>query len=290
MATLAELVKKLAEKSGIDLKKEEYAGFAEEVEKLTIEIPEKTDLLSAYILKSDAKNDPEIKNHYYGLTMSQVDNAIFKVFGDLGLTKEALEDIAKNEPNSFKKFDALRDRYKEYIQKLNDPSVHKGEKAELQKRISDLEGEIKTQAEVLENEKRILNQRNEENMISFFLKDAAREFKIIESIPKQYRDKVISESIAASLQQHEAKPVLKDGKLVLVNAQDPTLTVKDGVTINSIIEKGLANDKLLDLGNGSGDSGSDTNGKKTVEKTTPQIGSTLNNNIALAKASMGATN
>lgn len=246
MSPLAETFKKLAAKAGIDTSTEEYKLVEEALSQIKTDfIPENTDLLGSYILKSDAKVDPEIKSHYYGQFANQFDSAVLKSYEAIGLSKDALEELKKNEPNSFKRLDQLTLKAQEHIAKIADPSTLKGEKADLQKKLDELQNEIKTMLDVHETEKRQLNERNEQREIDFFLKDISRDFKLID-IP--YRDTIVGQSIKKALEEHEVKPILKDGKVVLVNAKDPLLNAKDGLTFKSIIEKGFANDKLLDLG------------------------------------------
>lgn len=243
MANIADLLKKLAEKSGIDITTEDFKPTLEVISKL--ELPENADFLSAYILKNDAKNDPEIKNHFYGQFANQFDSAVFKSFGDLGIDRDALEEIKKSEPSSFKRIDTLTAKAKEYIAKIADPSTLKGEKAEIQKKLEEALNEKRLLLETHENEKRQLVDLRENDMIQYQLEKASRDFKLID-IP--YRDTIATQSIQKSLDDHGVKVLLKDGKVALVNASDPTLSPKDGVTLKSIIEKGFANDKLLDLG------------------------------------------
>lgn len=263
MPTFADTIKKLAEKSGIDITTEEHKLLLEEAAK--IELPENTDLLSPFILKTDAKNDPEIKNHFYGAFTSQIDSALLKSFGDLGLSKDALDDLKKTEPNTFKRIDLLTTKLKDYQKQISDPSVLKGEKDGLQKKVSDLESQITTLLEVHENEKKQLVERNESDKIDYHLKDVAREFKLIDSIPSAYKDTVMTQSIQKALADNGVKPILRDGKLVLVNAQDTSLAAKEGITLKSIVEKGFANDKLLDLGKGDDPEKIDPVQKRTIQ-------------------------
>jgi hypothetical protein len=282
MSTLAETIKKLAAKAGIDTANEEFKIAIDVISQIKEDfIPENTDLLGAYILKSDAKVDPEIKSHYYGQFANQFDSAVLKSYEAIGLSKDALEDLKKNEPNSFKRLDQLTIKAQEHIAKLADPSTLKGEKADLQKKLDELDGQIKSMLDVHETEKRQLNERNEQREIDFYLKDVSRDFKLID-IP--YRDTIVGQSIKKALEEHEVKPILKDGKVTLVNAKDPLLNAKDGLTFKSIIEKGFANDKLLDLGTPPTPEGDELRKRGQYQEPSQQE-TVFQRNLRMAKAS-----
>lgn len=281
MTTLADTFKKLAEKSGIDTSNEDYKLALTAISQIKTDfIPENTDLLGTYILKSDAKVDPEIKSHYYGQFATQFDSAVLKSYEAIGLSKDALEELKKNEPNSFKRLDQLTIKAQEHIAKIADPSTLKGEKADLQKKLDELESKIKTTIDLHEVEKRQFNQQIEEREIDYYLKDVSRDFKLID-VP--YRDTIIGQSIKKAFEENDVKPILKDGKVVLVNAKDASLNAKDGITFKSIIEKGFANDKLLDLGKSPEEGGEPY--RKAQYQETDHKKSAFQRNLELAKAS-----
>lgn len=280
MATLAEFIKKLAEKSGNDINTEEFKALLEAVQE--IKIPENTDLLSAFITKVDAKNDPEIKSHYYAMLANQFDDANLKAFGDLGLDKAIIDEVKKSEPNSFKKINLLTDKAKEYIKQIADPSTLKGEKAELLKKLELVEKEKEELKGLYESEKAQLVKRTEDMQLDYFLEREARDFKLI-NIP--YRDTIVKQSISKALEENGVKLVFKDGKPTLVRSEDPTLSPKEGVTIRSIIEKGFANDQLLDLGNTETEKVPQKSSAVTVVE--PKGSTTLARNASGARELMG---
>jgi hypothetical protein len=285
MATLADTIKKLVEKS--DIKFDEMEEFKTALEVASkVELPEDKDLLSPYILLKDAKNDPTIKNHYYAQFATQIDGAVNKSFMEIGITKDAIDEIVKLEPSSFKRIDALTAKAKEHIAKIADPGNLKGEKTELLKKLEETNLEIKTLKEVHENEKRQLVEQNENDRISHYLDREARSFKLLD-IP--FVDNAANLSINSSLKKHNVKIVLKDGYPSLVNALDPTLSAPDGVTIRSVIEKGFAEDKLLDLG-GNKEKEDESKPKTTTSKfDTAPANSIFAANLAKAKAAMQPT-
>lgn len=279
MATLSSFLKQLADQAKIDTTQEGFKNLLDATESL--ELPENTDLLSPYILKTDALKDHAIKGHYYGAFANESDVRLFRTFAELGVAPEFIDQLKKDEPNSAKRLEGLAKNLSEHIKKIADPSTLKGEKAELQREIDNYKEQIRTITEVSENEKRQLVERNEANEINYFLKDVAREFKIIDSIPSDYRNLVLSQSISKSMQEHEVKPVLKDGKVMLVQLKDPSLPAKDGITFKGIIEKGFANDKLLDLGKPDEQKQQQaTGGKTTTTTVTDPKASALSKNIA----------
>ena len=281
MATLADTIKKLAEKSGIDITTEEFKPVIEAIAK--IELPENTDLLSPFILRKDAKNDPEIKNHYYGQFATQFDSAMLKSFADIGLDKEALDEIMKSEPSSFKRIDTLTLKAKEHIAKIADPSTLKGEKAELQKKLDELVTERKSLLEVHDNEKRQLVELRESDKIENYLEKISRDFKLID-IP--YKDTIVNQSIKNSLKEHGVKVVIRDGQPVLVNSADTALAAPDGVTFKTVVEKGFANDKLLDLGGDKKEEESFEAKKKETRLETGTKETAFQANLRLAKAAV----
>lgn len=214
---VSELLVDLAKRAGIeiDLRDEKFKDLAVTSVELTPEIANgiKTGLLS---IDAAVENDT-VRGRIMAAGMGALDKDVLKRAEELGLT-DLMEDL-KAEKSTRTKVNKLIEAALE-AEKKKAGTGNKGEKAEYEKQIGDLNAQLKKIREDFEAEKTsIVNQHNDV-LISKELDFALSGYEYADtSFGKEFVVKYAKDSVLQNLNNHTGKFILENGQLKLVNAK-----------------------------------------------------------------------
>lgn len=236
-----DLIKQLAVKTGTDLTSIEEV--ITQLGAIDIEDAIAEKMTSNLITSTEAKNNPDIKGHFYSQFADGFDKQLDDNFKKLGLTDEVIAELKAAEPKSSKRTSLYADKVAE-IQKDLVKANGKGN----DEKAKQLEGELKDAKEALrlsiEQSTSLVNKHYEKE-IDWNIGSKLSGHKLKEAIPAEFRTSIALETFKEYLKAKDAKVVLENGKMKLKRASDPTLDVTD-FDFDTALSKSLADKNLLD--------------------------------------------
>lgn len=235
-----------AEKAGIDTSEKSFTDFLKANESLEIPDSFATEAQNKLMNEDDAKKSSVIAGHFKSQTLSGVDTELERLLAELQLDDES-KGVIKAEKSTFKRVPLLIQKVKELEAKKAEAG--KGDKAELVKKINDLNAEIlKIQAD----SQNLLKQKDEETQKNNY--DWAFRYELgsrtyaNDKVPKHVNTLTAYNVIQDALAAKKAKAVLDGNKFKLVSAENPDLPFRENhkdISFEAFIDKTLGEAQLL---------------------------------------------
>lgn len=226
-------------------------------------------LLNGGLLSLDAaKNNAQLRNHFYGLALNGVDSEILNAANDLGLDETVINQL-KGDKDTYNKIRGLKDKLLELKDKKSSED-NAGKRAEYQKQIDDLNKTIATLKETSENNISSLKNQHDAEITDLLIRGSL--------MSKNYANKDLNPEVNAitakalvdmALAEKGAVAVRDGNKIVLKQKENPELDYYDNnvkVGYDDFVTKTLTNSKMLAVSGG---------GKNTPPVQVPQGGSGL---------------
>lgn len=272
MANLGEFLNALFTNAGVEIENDTLKNIT--TKSATVEIDQAlVDKFNQnYLTLNSAKNNPELKKHFYAVAMNGLDTELETTMSELSLTEDVINEI-RGEKSSFKKASLLAKKIKS-LEAEKSSATTKTDKAEIQAKIDSLNAEVvrvraeKEQA-VKEVEARYKNEINDILLSNTFgsydfalptSKDA--NVKLAKSL---FMEEVTKKGYNIALDNNEFKLVTADGMDVYENNQR--------VGFKDFTDRLLAQHKLLKV---AGEQTSANQQTQTQTTTTVQTGNRTN--------------
>lgn len=272
MANLGEFLNALFINAGVEIENDTLKNIT--TKSATVEIDQAlVDKFNQnYLTLNSAKNNPELKKHFYAVAMNGLDTELETTMTELSLSEDVINEI-RGEKSSFKKASLLAKKIKS-LEAEKSSATTKTDKAEIQAKIDALNAEVvrvraeKEQA-VKEVEARYKNEINDILLSNTFgsydyalptSKDA--NVKLAKSL---FMEEVTKKGYNIALDNNEFKLVTADGMDVYENNQR--------VGFKDFTDRLLAQHKLLKV---AGEQTPANQQTQTQTTTTVQTGNRTN--------------
>jgi hypothetical protein len=237
---LGEILLKLAEKSGTEINSESFQNLLKSVE--TVEVDETlAPSFSSLISITKAKNDKEIKGHYFSQFSDGIDATLKENFKTFGITDEKYDELKATEPQSFKRIGLLTKEAKTLIDSINGAKDGSKKEAELIAQYEQKMKEIQAEKESFANANKELVQQHQNERLDWITTDYIRKNPLNTEIP--FIDSISKMALNEYLNKVGAKPVLINGKIELRQTADESLSFEG--RYEDVVSKALAENKLL---------------------------------------------
>jgi predicted nucleic acid-binding protein len=272
MANLGEFLNALFTNAGVEIENDTLKNITTKSATVEIDLALVDKFNQNYLTLNSAKNNPELKKHFYAVAMNGLDTELETTMTELSLTEDVINEI-RGEKSSFKKASLLAKKIKS-LEAEKSSATTKTDKAEIQAKIDSLNAEVvrvraeKEQA-VKEVEARYKNEINDILLSNTFgsydfalptSKDA--NVKLAKSL---FMEEVTKKGYNIALDNNEFKLVTADGMDVYENNQR--------VGFKDFTDRLLAQHKLLKV---AGEQTSANQQTQTQTTTTVQTGNRTN--------------
>lgn len=272
MANLGEFLNALFINAGVELENDTLKNIVTKVATSEIDQALVDKFNQNYLTLNSAKNNPELKKHFYAVAMNGLDTELETTMTELSLNEDVINEI-RGEKSSFKKASLLAKKIKS-LEAEKSSATTKTDKAEIQAKIDSLNAEVvKVRAEkeqaVKEVEARYKNEINDILLSNTFgsyeyalptSKDA--NVKLAKSL---FMEEVAKKGYNVALDNNEFKLVTADGMEVYENNQR--------VGFKDFTDRLLAQHKLLKV---AGEQSQTTTQTQQQTTTTVQTGNKTN--------------
>jgi hypothetical protein len=237
-----DFLKSLLDKVGFDTNKQSFIDALSKSEFANTELhSELVDAINTGLLtEQEAKSHVAIKSHY---TKQVLDTIDMKIQGAVEKFQINPEDIA--DKSTFAKLDKLVDKLQE---KANASGTSKGEKAELEKKINELNQQLSGSQKAMQDA--VSAERNtwSEKFLRTQQDAILRSMPLPKALPDDVEIITARTLVDAEMQARKARVKEIDGKLVLVNAEDENLRIFEGgkeLDYQTLTQATLSKNKFL---------------------------------------------
>jgi hypothetical protein len=245
MALLGEYINTLAKQAGMSGEEPELKSLLSNTQVSGAEIPDAIvqKINGGLLTLESAKNNSEIKKHFFAQAYNGLDSELTGVFGELGISEEVKAELLA-EKSSTKRASLLAKKVKE-IESLK-ASAGKGDKAELQKIIDDLNAQIKTEKETAKKAIDQVNADKNEFVKGYMISGSLGKFNYATDLAKEENFLLPKTKIQNALKEKGLRVVIENENLKLeTEAGTDYFENNTKVDFNSFLEKTLSNNKLL---------------------------------------------
>jgi hypothetical protein len=249
MALLGEYLNTLAKQAGMSGEEPELKSLLSNTQISGYEIPEVIvqKLNGGLLTLESAKNNSEVKKHYFAQAYNGLDSELSGVFTELGISEEVKAELLL-EKSSTKRASLLAKKVKE-IESLK-AGAGKGDKAELQKIIDGLNAQIITEKDTA---KKTIEQKEgeyKESLKGFMIGNNLSKFTYSTDLAKEENYLLPKTKITNALKEKGLRVVIENENLKLeTEAGTDYFENNTKVDFNSFLEKTLSNNKLLAVSN-----------------------------------------
>lgn len=250
---VANFLKELAEKAGIDENNEKLIDLLAHTELNKIELPvEITRPINQNLLSiEDAKNNhPKVKTHYFAEIMSNVDRSLLKLYELLGLEDELVEEL-NTEKSSTKRIALLGEKLKTVMEAKGAAGEGKASKNEatLKAKVDELNEQLRVEKEARKKEGDAHKTELNNFKISTAVTGKVGGLKTIyDNLPSDVRVTTLNTLLNKELQDNEAVLVLNEDGSLKLQKKDGTNYFDENnrqVSVDDFINKSLAKHKIL---------------------------------------------
>jgi hypothetical protein len=234
-----------AKAAGLDLTEAKYADI------LAIQGDMKEDILTIDL----ARNNPDLKAHFHAQAFNGIDATLDELAKTNGLTEEQITEL-KAEKTTGKRLNLFNKLVTESLNaKIKDAG--KGNTQTAQAEIDRLTGELKTVKETYESKLAEKDKSLNDTLFNLEYDGVIGKHQLAVELSKD----ILRPQTLAWIAEKGAKVVRgEDGKLKLVNANDPTLDFtlnNDKPSVDGLVSALLAEKKLLKVTDPAGNGGAD---------------------------------
>jgi hypothetical protein len=244
-----EVIQLIANKSGLDTSElTDLFQVKAEVSEETFQKIEGS--LSQLLSLQDAKNNPDLHKHFKALSLNPFDKLLNEVLESGSIDEDVVNELKAN-PNTY-------DRAKKLIAKIAESKpASKADKdiEPLKAKIAELNNQVLKQREDYENKINSIAEENKTSLINYQIDSllSSKEFANSD-LPKDVNILTAKTLLEKELREKNAKIVLGEKGLKLVNAETPELDFTDSnktVGFEDLVTKVLATNKLLKVSQGA---------------------------------------
>ncbi len=199
--------------------------------------------LSGLLTANDAKNDTNVKNHFYGQFADSYDRATEKMAKALGLDDASIDEIKSGEKSSFKRIDAYQEKISDIQKKQASGGNSKKEVEQYQNEINELNKKVKAEIAGKDQTIEALKKDFDNREINWTVQSLIQRDKLNDAIPEKFRMKNAMEAVEEYISKSGAKIAKGENGLKLVRANDNALDFTDA-DLQTLIDKGLAEGNL----------------------------------------------
>lgn len=237
---LGEILTKLAERSGTEINSESFQSLLKSIE--TVEVEETlAQPFESLINLKQAKNNSDVKNHYFSQFADGLDAITKESFKAFGITEEKFNELKATEPQSFKRIGLLTKEAKTLIDSINGAKDGSKKEAELIAQYEQKMKEIQAEKESYANANKELVIQHQSERMDWITSDFIRKNPLNTELP--YIDTVSKLAVNEYLNKVGAKPILVNGKIELRQNADESLSFEG--RYEDVVSKALAESKLL---------------------------------------------
>lgn len=279
--SVGEFLHNLAKKAGMNPEDENLKNFLLNGDLVKINVPEEIEkgIDNKLISLTDAKNNhPEIKNFYQKQALDGIDKSVDELLEELGADEET-KTLIKSERSTYKRVPLLVSKVKELEARKANTSG-KTDKAEIQKEIDALHGQIRTEKEnaqklKVEYEEKLSTFKNE-----YKLESLLGQYKTIyDDLDADVKMTTLKTLINKNLQDNKGKFVVDENGNFILQKEDGTNYYGDNnqqIEPKSFVEQILSRNKLLKVTDQPPGSGDTNNGQPPRQPNGGQGGNTAN--------------
>ena len=195
------------------------AGIEATHEDLEADIPELDSAINNILNVQLASKNSEVKNHFFQLFAKSHEAKIDKIISDSGLDISLIDSNGKRKP--------FNEQIETVLGAFSDSLKGKGDNPELSKTIADLTKQINEQKLAFENEKKAIHSEYSEKSLKQKLESHYLGLNFKSEIPESTRKIVAQTLFESKLSEKKGKVIERDGKLVLVNSENPDIPCFD---------------------------------------------------------------
>lgn len=254
---LGDFLKSIAAKSGIEKENKDLTALLESPALHEQQVPESivSQVNSSLMTVDAAKNDPAIIKHFRATHFNGIDAELDNALKGLGIEDSVIAEL-KDEQSTPKRMTLALKKVQDL--EKSKAGASKGEKAELQKEIDDLNGKIRTMNETFESEKTALQEQHSnqlyDNAMTTML--SGYKFALPDEMDASVKLSTVKGAIAKHLEDNDASASLENGSFKLLRkstgADYYDQATNQKLDYKSMVDQALSKNKLL----------------KTVEKPT----------------------
>jgi hypothetical protein len=186
---------------------------------LEADIPELDSAINNILNVQLASKNNEVKNHFFQLFAKSHEAKIDKIIADSGLDISLIDSNGKRKP--------FNEQIETVLGAFSDSLKGKGDNPELSKTIADLTKQINEQKLAFENEKKAIHSGYSEKSLKQKIESHYLGLNFKAEIPESTRKIVAQTLFESKLSEKKGKVIERDGKLVLVNSENPDIPCFD---------------------------------------------------------------
>lgn len=211
-------------------------------------------LLNSGLMSLDAaKNNAQLRNHFYGLALNGVDSEILNVASELGFDETIISQL-KGDKDTYNKLRGLKDKMIELKdKKSNEDSA--GKRAEYQKQIDDLNRTIATLKEASAKDISSLTSKHDAEITDLIIRAGLMSKNYANKELKPEVNAITAKTLVDMALNEKGAIAVRDGhNIVLKQKTNPELDYYENnmkVGYDDFVTKTLTNSKMLSVSDGN---------------------------------------
>lgn len=249
MALLPEILEKLLPKLGIAEGTDEFNAIVQN-KALAIDVPDKLkETLPKLLTEEEAKNNPAIKAHYYGNALDPFNKKVETWLAEHGASADDIKAITEDK-STFSKVEKAIAKIAELK-----ASNHKGDDAELKKKVNELNQLLSQSAKEREDAVNAVRGEYEQRFTDQEIDALLGTKPLPNQFDAEIERKMAREMLNKKLAEKNATIKRIDGKLKLVAKDDEKMFIFDNgkeLDLDTLTNMALADNKFLKVNGGGG--------------------------------------
>lgn len=211
-------------------------------------------LLNSGLMSLDAaKNNAQLRNHFYGLALNGVDSEILNVASELGLDETVIAQL-KGDKDTYNKLRGLKDKMIELRDKKSTED-NAGKRAEYQKQIDDLNKVIASMKESSAKDISGLKSQHNAEITELLIRSSLMSRNYANKELKPEVNAITAKALVDMALNEKGAVAVRDGNsIVLKQKTNPELDYYENnvkVGYDDFVTKTLTNSKLLAVSDGN---------------------------------------
>ncbi len=210
-------------------------------------------LINGGLMSLDAaKNNAQLRNHFYGLALNGVDSELMNIASELGLEENFINQL-KGDKDTYNKLRGLKDKMIELKNKKSGEG-DSGKRAEYQKQIDDLNKTVASLKEANANDISGLKSQHDAEITDLLIHSSLMSKNYANKELKPEINAITAKALVDMELAKRGAIVVRDGRdIVLKQKSNPELDYYENnvkVGYDDFVTKTLTNSKLLAVSNG----------------------------------------